>query len=44
MDADIYALAGKYGFKGVHTRLLEIMHKEYDFMSTMFEKEPTVKA
>jgi hypothetical protein len=38
MDADIYALAGKYGFKGVHTRLVEIMRQEYEFMSTMFEK------
>ena len=37
MDADIYALLGKYGFKSLHNRLIEIMHKEYEFLRTQFE-------
>lgn len=37
MDADIYALVGKYGFKNVHDRLVEIMRQEYDFLRTHFE-------
>ena len=37
MDADIYALLGKYGFKSVHARLIEIMREEYDFLRTHFE-------
>ena len=44
MDGDIYALAGKYGFKAIHTRLLEIMRQEYEFMATMFEKPLMAKA
>lgn len=37
MDADIYALLGKYGFKCVHTRLIEIMRQEYEFLQGHFE-------
>ena len=38
MDADIYMLAGKYGFKALHTRLVEIMREEYVFLQAHFEK------
>jgi hypothetical protein len=38
MDADIYMLAGKYGFKALHTRLIEIMREEYIFLHGHFEK------
>ena len=37
MDTDIYALVGKYGFKTVHCRLVEIMRQEYDFLHGHFE-------
>jgi len=37
MDADIYALLGKYGFKCIHARLIEIMREEYEFLRTHFE-------
>ena len=37
MDADIYSLAGKYGFKAVHYRLLEIMRQEYECMRLLFD-------
>ena len=38
MDADIYMLAGKYGFKALHTRLIDIMREEYLFLQAHFEK------
>ena len=38
MDADIYMLAGKYGFKALHGRLIEIMREEYVFLQGHFEK------
>lgn len=38
MDTDIYMLAGKYGFKALHTRLIEIMREEYVFLHGHFEK------
>ena len=37
MDSDIYALVAKYGFKGLHTRLLEIMQGEYVYLQTQFQ-------
>ena len=42
MDADIYALVGKYGFKSIHSRLVEIMRQEYNFLRTQFESVPIV--
>ena len=38
MDADIYILAGKYGFKALHSRLIEIMRQEYTFLHSHFEQ------
>lgn len=38
MDTDIYMLAGKYGFKTLHSRLIEIMRQEYSFLHAHFEK------
>lgn len=40
MDSDIYALVAKYGFKGLHTRLLEIMNEEYKYLKTQFDVAP----
>jgi hypothetical protein len=40
MDSDIYALVAKYGFKGLHTRLLEIMQNEYSYLHSQFEVVP----
>ena len=37
MDADIFALVGKYGFRNLHTRLSEIMASEYEYLKTQFE-------
>lgn len=36
MDADIYNLIANYGFKNLHTRLIEIMKEEYDFLHNHF--------
>jgi hypothetical protein len=38
MDADIYALVAKYGFKNLHIRLIEIMRDEYAYFQTQFEQ------
>lgn len=38
MDSDIYMLAGKYGFKALHSRLIEIMRQEYCFLHSHFEQ------
>jgi hypothetical protein len=38
MDTDIYILAGKYGFKALHSRLIEIMRQEYTFLHSHFEQ------
>jgi acyl-CoA hydrolase len=37
MDADIYALVAKYGFKNLHVRLEEIMRDEYAYFQTKFQ-------
>jgi CO dehydrogenase/acetyl-CoA synthase alpha subunit len=37
MDADIYALVAKYGFKNLHIRLEEIMRDEYAYFQTKFQ-------
>jgi hypothetical protein len=37
MDADIYALVAKYGFKNLHLRLEEIMRDEYAYFQTKFQ-------
>lgn len=37
MDADIYALVAKYGFKNLHIRLEEIMREEYNYFQTKFQ-------
>ena len=37
MDADIYALVAKYGFKGLHVRLMEIMRDEFTYFQTQFQ-------
>jgi len=37
MDADIYALVAKYGFKNLHMRLEEIMRDEYAYFQTKFQ-------
>ena len=37
MDADIYALVAKYGFKHLHIRLEEIMRDEYTYFQTKFQ-------
>jgi regulator of replication initiation timing len=37
MDADIYALVAKYGFKNLHIRLVEIMRDEYTYFQTQFQ-------
>jgi hypothetical protein len=40
MDQDIYTLVAKYGFKNLHTRLLEIMRDEYTYLQTQFQILP----
>ena len=40
MDADIYALVAKYGFKGLHVRLMEIMRDEFTYFQTQFQTTP----
>ena len=42
MDTDIYVLAGKYGFKALHSRLIEIMRQEYSFLHAHFDKASVV--
>lgn len=37
MDADIYSLVAKYGFKNLHIRLEEIMRDEYAYFQTKFQ-------
>jgi peroxiredoxin len=37
MDADIYSLVAKYGFKNLHIRLEEIMRDEYSYFQTKFQ-------
>jgi len=37
MDSDIYALVAKYGFKGLHVRLMEIMRDEFTYFQTQFQ-------
>ena len=40
MDSDIYALVAKYGFKGLHTRLIEIMQNEYTYLHSQLKSDP----
>lgn len=40
MDSDIYALVAKYGFKGLHTKLLEIMQSEYSYLHSQLKSDP----
>jgi len=40
MDSEIYVLVAKYGFKGLHTRLVEIMQGEYAYLQTHFNVAP----
>jgi len=37
LDNDIYSLIGYYGFKKVHSRLLEIMKDEYTYLHSHFQ-------
>ena len=37
-DSDIYSLVSKYGFSRLHSRLLQIMRIEYDYMRQQFEE------
>lgn len=36
MDADIYALVAKYGYKNLHVRLEELMREEYAYFCSKF--------
>lgn len=40
MDADIYALVAKYGFKTLHSRLVDIMREEYAYLQSQFQTTP----
>ena len=40
MDADIYALVAKYGFKTLHSRLIDIMREEYLYLQSQFQTAP----
>ena len=40
MDADLYALVAKYGFKNLHSRLLDIMREEYTYLHSQFQTTP----
>lgn len=42
MDADIYNLVAKYGFKNLHMRLEELMREEYAYFQTKFHVEPPI--
>ena len=44
MDQDIYELVAKYGFKGLHSRLTEIMREEYLYFQKQFEVKVQVSA
>ena len=37
LDSDIYSFITKYGFKRLHSRLVEIMRIEYEYMQTQFQ-------
>jgi len=37
MDADLYALVAKYGFKNLHSRLVDIMREEYTYLHSQFQ-------
>ena len=40
MDAHLYVLIANYGFKSLHTRLMEVMKEEYDFLHSHFAAPP----
>jgi hypothetical protein len=40
LDSDIYSLIGYYGFKRVHSRLVEIMKDEYTYLHSQFQPIP----
>jgi len=40
MDADIYALVAKYGYKNLHVRLEELMREEYTYFCLKFQATP----
>lgn len=42
MDADIYALVAKYGFKNLHIRLEELMREEYTYFQLKFQAPPVI--
>ena len=42
LDNDIYSMIGYYGFKRVHSRLVEIMRDEYRYLHSQFQSIPVV--
>jgi hypothetical protein len=42
LDNDIYSLIAKYGFKRLHSRLVEIMKDEYTYLHSQFQVPATV--